>query len=70
MSSGKYWAYMPAIAARAARASLIKSKPNIPYADAFGVELVSDSADYVLVTADFDLKAATHDVKIEFLPKK
>jgi hypothetical protein len=49
---------------------MIKFKHDIPYADAFGVELVSDSADHVLVTADFGLKAAAHAVKIEFLPRK
>jgi hypothetical protein len=38
---------------------MIKFKRNIPYAGAFGVELVSDSAEHVLVTADFDLKAAS-----------
>jgi predicted nucleic acid-binding protein len=61
---------VPATAERAVRASMIKFKRDIPYADAFGVELVSDSANHVLVTADFDLKAATRDVKIEFLPRK
>jgi len=61
---------VPATAERAVRASMIKFKRDIPYADAFGVELVSDSADHVLVTADFDLKAAARDVKIEFLPRK
>jgi len=61
---------VPATAERAVRASLIKFRRDIPYADAFGVELVSDSSDHVLVTADFDLKAAAHDVKIEFLPRK
>ncbi|MGO9124048.1 MAG: PIN domain-containing protein [Terriglobales bacterium] len=61
---------VPATAERAVRASLIKFKRDIPYADAFGVELVSDSGDHILVTADVDLKAAAHDVKIEFLPRK
>jgi predicted nucleic acid-binding protein len=61
---------VPATAERAVRASLIKFKRDISYADAFGVELVSDSADYVLVTANFGVKAAAHDVKIEFLPRK
>ena len=61
---------VPATAERAVRAALIKVKRKIPYADAFGVELASDSPEHVLVTADFDLKAAAHDVKIEFLPKK
>jgi hypothetical protein len=40
---------------------------KIPYADAFEVELASDSADHVLLTADFDVKPAACDVKIEFL---
>jgi predicted nucleic acid-binding protein len=61
---------VPATAERAVRAALIKVRRKIPYADAFGVELVSESSDHVLVTADFDLKAAAHDVKIEFLPQK
>ncbi len=37
--------------------------------DAFGAEL-ADSPDHVLVTADFDLKSAHKDIKIEFLPAK
>jgi predicted nucleic acid-binding protein len=61
---------VPANADRAVRAALIKVKRSIPYADAFGVELAMDSADHVLVTADFDLRAAARDVKIEFLPRK
>jgi len=55
---------------RAVRAALIKMRRKIAYADAFGVELASESPDHVLVTADFDLKAAAQDVKIEFLPRK
>ena len=55
---------------RAVRAALIKVKRKIAYADAFGVELASESPDHVLMTADFDLKAAAHDVKIEFLARK
>jgi predicted nucleic acid-binding protein len=70
----RLWAFgfeiVPATAERAVRASMIKFKRDIPYADAFGVELVSDSTDHVLVTADFDLKAAARDVRIEFLPRK
>jgi predicted nucleic acid-binding protein len=61
---------VPAGAERAVRASLIKLKRKIPYVDAFGVELAADSPDHVLVTADFDLKPASKDVKIEFLPTK
>jgi predicted nucleic acid-binding protein len=55
---------------RAVRAALIKVRRRMAYADAFGVELASDSPDHILVTADFDLKAAAQDVKIEFLPRK
>jgi PIN domain nuclease of toxin-antitoxin system len=64
---------LPVIAAdadRAVRSSLIKLKRGIPYVDAFGIELASDSRDHVFVTADFDFKPASRDVKIEFLPAK
>lgn len=60
---------VPADATRAVDASLIKLKRDIPYVDAFGVEL-ANSGDRVLVTADFDFKPASRDVKIEFLPSK
>jgi predicted nucleic acid-binding protein len=60
---------VPANGARAVRAALIKLRRRVPYADAFGVEL-ADSSDHVLVTADFDLKPASKDIKIEFLPSK
>ncbi|PYX95841.1 MAG: hypothetical protein DMG71_07915 [Acidobacteria bacterium] len=55
---------------RAVRASLIKLKTEIPYGDAFGVELASDAGERVFVTADFDFKPASRHVKIEFLPGK
>jgi predicted nucleic acid-binding protein len=58
---------VPVSAERAVRAALIKLNTKIPYADAFGVELAADSSDHALVTADFDLKPASKDVKIEFL---
>jgi predicted nucleic acid-binding protein len=61
---------VPADAERAVRAALIKVKRQIPYVDAFGVELAAESADRVFVTADFDFKRASRDVKIEFLPEK
>lgn len=61
---------VPASAERAVRSALIKVERKIPYADAFGVELAADSAEHVLVTADFDVKAAEGDVRIEFLPVK
>jgi PIN domain nuclease of toxin-antitoxin system len=53
---------------RAVRASLIKVKRDLPYVDAFGVELAGDSGQHVFVTADFDFKVASRDVVIEFLP--
>jgi len=61
---------VPASGERAVRAALIKVARKIGYADAFGVELVSDSPEYVLVTADYGLKSAARDVRIEFLPLK
>lgn len=61
---------VPASADRAVRAALIKVRRKISYADAFGVELVSDVPDHILATADFDLKPAAQDVSIEFLPRK
>jgi predicted nucleic acid-binding protein len=61
---------IPADAERAVRASLIKLKRQIPYVDAFGVELAAEERDRVFVTADFDFKPASRDVKIELLPAK
>jgi PIN domain nuclease of toxin-antitoxin system len=61
---------VPADADRAVRASLIKLKRDLPYVDAFGVELAADSPDRIFVTADFDFKPASRDVTIEFLPAK
>lgn len=55
---------------RALRAAMIRLKRKIPYVDAFGVELAANSRERVLVTADFDFKPASGDVKIEFLPAK
>jgi hypothetical protein len=43
---------------------------RVPYADAFGVDLASDSPGHVLLTADFDVAPAKQDVRIEFLPAK
>lgn len=54
---------------RAVGASLIKLKTQIPYVDAFGVELAS-AEERVFVTADFDFKPASRSVEIEFLPAK
>lgn len=61
---------VPADADRAVRAALIKVKRQLPYVNAFGVELAAEQPDRVFVTADFDFKAAAGDVRIEFLPAK
>ncbi len=63
-------AVLPADGDRAVRAALIKLKRQIPYVDAFGLELAADGRDHVFVTADFDFKPASRDGKIEFLPAK
>jgi len=60
----------PVDADRAVRAALIRVKTSIPYVDAFGVELTAHSRERVFVTADFDFKVASREVKIEFLPAK
>lgn len=61
---------VPVTAERAMKSAIIKVQRGIPYADAFGVELAGDSTKHVLVTADFDVKPAEKDIKIEFLPRK
>lgn len=61
---------VPADADRAVRAALIKLKRNIPFVDAFGIELAAEQSDRVFVTADYDFKPASRDVVIEFLPAK
>jgi PIN domain nuclease of toxin-antitoxin system len=55
---------------RAVRAALIELKTALPYVGAFGVELTAESRERILVTADFDFKAASREVKVEFLPAK
>jgi predicted nucleic acid-binding protein len=55
---------------RAVHSAMIKNKLKIPYADAFGVDLAGDSAEHILVTADFDVKPAEQEIQIEFLPLK
>ena len=61
---------VPASGERAVSAALIKVQRKMPYADAFGVELAASNQNAVLVTADFDMKPAAQDVKIELLPRK
>jgi predicted nucleic acid-binding protein len=57
-------------AERSVRAALLKVETHLPYVDAFGVELAAQTENCILVTADFDFKVASRDVKIEFLPAK
>ncbi len=61
---------IPATAEHAVRAALIKLNRRIPNADAFGAELASPTPDHVFVTADFDLRPADRDTKMQLLPKK
>ncbi len=63
-------AVIAATADRAERAALIGLKHKIAYADAFAVELTLASPDHILVTADYGVKPAEKDVRIEFLPIK
>ncbi|WP_158823008.1 PIN domain-containing protein [Granulicella sp. S156] len=61
---------VPVTEQRAERTAAVRHKYKIPYADAFGVELAGDSPDHRLVTAEFDVKPASQDISIEFLPAK
>jgi predicted nucleic acid-binding protein len=63
---------VPADEERSIQTALVRHRYNykIPYADAFGVELASHSKQHILLTADFDVKPAEHDISIEFLPPK
>lgn len=54
----------------AVRAALIKVETGVPYVDSFAVELAKRGLNRVLVTADFDFKPASREVKMEFLPAK
>ena len=60
----------PATSERAERAAELRSDRKIPYVDAFAVELAMESAENVLVTADFDFKCVEDLAQIEFLPAK
>ncbi len=55
---------------QAVGAALLKLKRKIAYVDAFGIEVTRNAPDRIFVTADFDFKPASRDVKIEFLPAK
>ena len=55
---------------RATQAAQLRHRFNLPFVDAFGLELAYNMLDHHLVTADFDLKPAAGDISIEFLPTK
>ena len=61
---------VPVDARRSFRAATLKADYQIPYADAFCVELALSLPEHLLVTADFDFKALETHAKIEFLPPK
>jgi predicted nucleic acid-binding protein len=61
---------VPASGERAVRAAKLRFDQNIAYADAFALDLAMDSADHVLVTADYDFKAVADMARIDFLPVK
>jgi predicted nucleic acid-binding protein len=55
---------------RAVRAAALRLERKISYADCFALDLAMDSADQVLVTADYGFKAVADLATIEFLPVK
>ena len=59
-----------ASAERAVHAAALRVDRKIPYADAFGLNLAMDSAEHILVTADYDFKKVADLARIEFLPAK
>jgi uncharacterized protein len=61
---------VPATGQRAIHAAALRVDHQISYADAFAVELAMDSPMCVLITADYDFKAAAKLIQIEFLPSK
>ncbi len=61
---------VPVNGERAVKAAGLKIDRKIGYADAFALELAMESADSVLVTADFGFKAVSDLAQIEFLPAK
>jgi uncharacterized protein len=63
-------AIVPVTGQRAVHAAALRVDHLIPYADAFAVDLAMDSPSCVLVTADYDFKAAEKLIQIEFLPLK
>lgn len=61
---------VPASAEQAVRAADLKVDRKISYADAFALDLAMQSAEHVLVTADYGFKVVEDLARIEFLPTK
>jgi predicted nucleic acid-binding protein len=61
---------IPVTAERAVRAAELKVDHKMAFADAFALELARETADHVLVTADYGFKAVEDLARIEFLPAK
>ena len=55
---------------RALRAAILRVDHKIAYADAFALDLATDSPDHVLVTADYGFKPFANLARIEFLESK
>jgi len=55
---------------RAVRAATLRLERKISYADGFAIDLAMDSAEHILVTADYDFKVVADLVSIQFLPAK
>jgi predicted nucleic acid-binding protein len=63
-------AIVPANGERALRAANLRVDHKIAYADAFALELATESPNRVLVTADYGFKPFARLARIEFLPAK
>jgi len=61
---------IPVTMQRASQAAHLRRRYKLPFADSFGLELAYNVSDYILITADFDVKPAAQDISIEFLPAK
>jgi AbrB family looped-hinge helix DNA binding protein len=61
---------VPASAEQAVRAADLKVDRKISYANAFALDLAMQSAEHVLVTADYGFKAVDDLAWIEYLPAK
>jgi len=61
---------VPATPERAVRAAGLRVDRSLAYADGFAVDLAMETADRVLVTADYGFKSVADLAQIEFLPAK